>query len=63
MHFDRFDICEAYFCHAVAWNGSLKSERIFAALKRIGFRRAMTLRWENLTDNGREILDRLEAAK
>lgn len=56
MHFDRFDICEAYFlalmeCHGGQWS------KEYARLCRLMsyFKPPPNLTTETLTENGREI--------
>lgn len=60
MHFERFDICEAYYLYAthhhMGW-GSW-SYGIFARLEKIKFRSPVH-REEDLSENGRMIYDRL----
>ena len=56
MHFDRFDICEAYFlalahCHAGQWSTEY---RRLCQMSRY-FKPSPMLSVETLTDNGREI--------
>lgn len=65
MHFDRFDVCEAYYMFATLYHGGQWSEeyRIFGRLNRIKFRPRPNLSVETLDDNAREIFDALVARK
>lgn len=60
MHFDRFDICEAYFlalthCHGGQWS---KEYARLCKLTRPGFfKPSPFLTVESLTENGREIYE------
>jgi len=40
MHWDRFDICEAYYCYAYGWHQGQGSRayEIFGRLQRMSFR-------------------------
>lgn len=58
MHFDRFDICEAYYlalshCHGGQW--SREYERL-CAMRRY-FNPSIWLTVDSLTENGREIYE------
>lgn len=58
MHFDRFDIAEAYYlalsdCHSGQW--SKEYSRLCKMQKY--FKPRITLSVESLTDNGREIYE------
>jgi hypothetical protein len=65
--FDRFDICEAYYCLEMDWNTSgwlperpscrRRMESIGVQLNRLGFRPRPSLKTETLSENGREIYD------
>lgn len=64
MHFDRFDICEAYWLIERDWNksGWLQERRREAPhiqLSRLKFRPAPNLDYMTMSENGREIYDRL----
>ena len=62
MHFDRFDICEAYYVYAMLWHSGQfsKEYRIFGRLDKIKFWPRDSLRNDNdLTPNGREIYNSL----
>ena len=64
-HFDRFDICEAHLVLEWDWHsGGILWERpsnqrrnmsTDVQLRRMGFKPAMGLCFESLTDNGKEI--------
>jgi hypothetical protein len=59
--FDRFDICEAYYCFAESYHGGQwsKEYRIFGRLDAIEFRPSPMLCVERLSENAREIYDAL----
>lgn len=60
MHFDRFDICEAYNLYATLYGHDAYTTAIFARLRRIKFRAAPRAEFlRGLTENGREILSAL----
>lgn len=61
MYFDRFDVCEAYYCYAVHWDGGMwtREYAYLGRLKRLGFRPAPNLDVEELSENGRAIYDAL----
>lgn len=61
MYFDKFDICEAYYCFAESYHGGQWSEeyKIFGRLDAIGFRPSPMLCIEKLSENAREIFDAL----
>ena len=61
MHFERFDICEAYYLYATLWHNGQGSEsyRIFARLEKIKFKPGLLLSLESLSENGRAIYNRL----
>lgn len=69
MHFDRFDICEAYcvmerYWHQDGWlqerpSNRRRREATSIQLRRIQFVPAPGLEYETLTENGREIYDSL----
>lgn len=65
MHFDRFDICDAYYLFATAWHDGQYSEeyRIFYRLEKVRYRSAPNLSYKTLSENGREILYKLELAE
>lgn len=62
-YFDRFDICEAWYCYAAHYHAGQWSPEyaIFGRLLDMGFRPLPSLGGtpENLTENGRAIYDRL----
>jgi hypothetical protein len=60
MHFNRFDICEAHYLAFMHCHGGQWSEE-YQRMCRIKtyFKPAPSLSVETLTDNGREIYDRL----
>lgn len=62
-HFDKFDICEAYFLFASLYHGGQGSKEyfIFTRLHRLGFSPRPNLTVESLSENGREIFDGLVA--
>ena len=66
MGWNRFDICEAWYCFAVDFHGGQWSPEylIFGRLHDMRFKPALSLKAETLTDNGKEIyyslIDRLE---
>ena len=63
MYFDRFDICEAYYCFAYNWHSGQYSEEygFFGRLERIGFIPGTGChKFKNLTENGREIYNGLK---
>ncbi len=65
MYFDRFDICEAFWCCEVdfnqnGWLHERKSNRrrresTGVQLHRMDFKPALNLSFETLTENGKEI--------
>jgi hypothetical protein len=61
MYWDRFDICEAYYCFAMNYhNGQWSDEyKIFGRLDRMGFKISPLRTAENLSENGREIYENL----
>ncbi len=61
-HFDRFDICEAYYCFASDWHGGMGSEeyQIFGRLAKIKFQPRPNLSYDTLEENAREIYEELE---
>lgn len=64
MYFDRFDICEAYYCYATDWHrGQFSPEyAIFGRLQRMGYSPGFGgVTYEQLTDNGKAIYDSLVA--
>jgi len=60
--FDRFDICEAYWCFAANWHSGQGSEEysFLGRLSNLGFRPAVNLNFKNLTENGRMIYNGLK---
>ena len=68
--FDRFDICEAYWLFAVLYSSGgtcfhpVSRRSIFARLDRMRFRARPWLRGpEDLSENSREVFDKLESAE
>ena len=57
MYFDKFDICEAYYVYASLWHGGQTSRdyAIFGKLHRMGFKPAMNLSVNSLSENALEI--------
>jgi len=57
MYFNRFDICEAYYCFASDWHGGQWSKEymIFSRLHHMGFKARQSLSFETLTDNAKQI--------
>ena len=64
-YFDRFDICEAYWCYAADWHSGQWSKiyAIFGRLDRMGFRPSMGLGTDSLGENAKEIYDDLVRRK
>ena len=60
--FNRFDICEAYYCFASNWHSGQWSGEytFFGRLNNIGFRPAVNLSFKTLTENGRMIYNGLK---
>lgn len=61
MHFDRFDILEAYYlfgCHYSSGQTS-KEYKYLTRIIRLGFKPASNLNVDSLSYNGREIFDNL----
>lgn len=56
-HFNRLDICEAYYCFASDWHDGQGTWEyaVLGRLRRIGFRPSDTLRSYNLNENARAI--------
>jgi len=61
MYFDRFDICEAYYCYASDYHEGQWSKiyEIFGRLHELDFNPRMDLSFESLTDNGQSIYQNL----
>ena len=61
MHFDRFDICEAYYLFASEWHGGQWSPEyaIFGRLSNMGFSPSPILSKDSLSGNARTILANL----
>lgn len=61
MYFDRFDICEAYHLYARDYHCGQFSRAfsVFARLQRIGFKPSPLLSFDSLSDNGKEIYNKL----
>ena len=62
MNWDRFDICEAYYCFAVEWHGGQTDPiyQIGGRLSRMNFKARPDLSYEGLTETGREIYENLK---
>lgn len=66
MYFNRFDICEAYYCYAALYHGGQfsKEYRIFGRLNRIDFvPGSKPDDPDELNENARVIFDNLVRAK
>ena len=65
MYFDRFDICEAYWCYASDYHEGQFSKiyEIFGRLHELEFKPSMDLSFESLTDNGQSIYENLVSRK
>lgn len=62
MYFDRFDICDAYYCFAVDWHGGQFSPEyaILGRLKRMGYSAGYGgIDYDRLTANGKAIYNNL----
>ena len=63
MYFDRFDICEAYYCYMALYHGGQWSKEyaLTGVFDRIQFspRDSITTNPDNLEENGHEIFDNL----
>jgi hypothetical protein len=61
MNWDRFDICEAYYCFAVDWHEGQTDPiyQIASRLYRIGFKARPNLSFETLTPNAMVIYEKL----
>ena len=61
MYFDRFDICEAYWCYASDYHEGQFSKiyEIFGRLYELDFNHRMDLCFESLTENGQYIYNSL----
>ena len=61
MYFDRFDICEAYWCYASDYHEGQFSKiyEIFGRLYELDFNPSMDLCFESLTENGQYIYNSL----
>ena len=63
MFFDRFDIVEAHYLYCRDWHGGQWS-KLYLRLCRIQrYFRPNDLCYDTLSDNGREVYDRLVAEK
>lgn len=61
MYFDRFDICEAYYLFGSDYHSGQFSKE-YAYIGRalnLGFKPGASLRYESLSENGKEIYDNL----
>lgn len=61
-HFDRFDICEAWYVYAVDHHNGMGSREyeVFGRLERLHFRPSLSVRercYDGLTENGKEIYE------
>ncbi len=64
MQWDRFDICEAYYCYACDYMGGQNSVemRIMARLNRMGYRPGFGgVQYRDLNENARAIYRELIA--
>jgi len=61
MHFDRIDICDAYYLFATLYhNGqSSKEYKIFGRLEKVKYKPGFALSEDSLTCNGRDIYQKL----
>ena len=63
MYFNRFDICEAYYCYTTLYHNGQGSKEyaLFNTFNRLGFNPhdSVTHNPDKLTDNGRIIFDAL----
>lgn len=61
MHFNRFDICNAYYVFASLYHGGQGSKeyRIFGRLSKIGYKPALDLCEDDLTENSKDIFNKL----
>ena len=62
MYFDRFDIVEAHYAHAVDWHGGMRS-KLYEKIGRISQYFKPSYSWsgfDSLSDNGKEIYLALE---
>ena len=61
MHFDRFDVCEAYYLFGSLYHGGMgtKEYGYVSRVVELGFKPAPLLDAETLTENGRAIFDGL----
>ena len=62
MYWDRFDIVEAHYAHAMDWHGGMRS-KLYEKMCRIGqyFKPSpLWMGYRSLTDNGKEIYQALE---
>ena len=68
MYFDRFDICEAYYCFGVLYNGPMGCgfNDTLCRLEGIQFQPSLSVERKleaGLTENGRAIFDKLVAKR
>ena len=65
MYFDRFDICEAYWCYSNDYHEGMFSElyKISGRLIGIDFNPNPNLCYELLSDNGKDIYNNLVERK
>jgi hypothetical protein len=61
MYFDRFDICEAYYLFGSDYHGGqfTKEYAYMGRCLNAGFKPSPMLRYESLSENGKEIYDNL----
>jgi hypothetical protein len=61
MYFDRFDICEAYWCYASDYHEGQFSKiyEIFGRLHELEFNPSFDLCYESLSSNGQNIYNNL----
>ncbi len=59
MYFDRFDICEAYWCFYAEWGHDDYTWKICGQLERLQFKPSPDLSSDTLEENGKEIYNQL----
>ena len=64
-YFDRFDICEAFYCYASDWHAGQWSEdyKIFGRLHNLQFRPSPMISSDNLSENAQVIYEHLVATR
>lgn len=65
MHFDRFDICEAYYCFAMDYHEGQfsKKYKYIGRCHNLGFKPRPNLSWKTLSENGKWIYQKLYATR